>query len=405
MKAITHSIFIGSSLFNAPLWSMYYLLVFIFYRDLQASPWEVTLLLSSKPVAALISFYISSLISKKQSRLKPYLMWGTVLGALPAFSIPWLENRTLFILSSFIYMVFNRAVIPAWMEVIKLNLPAEKRSDTVSKGSTMTYVVGTFLPLLLAKWMDQTPYVWRFFFPLFAFFSLCSVLLIWKLPLEEGKHEQPLDNPLELLVSPWRNCWQLLKRRPDFAQFQAIYMLGGLGLMIILPALPIVSMTVLNLSYTENALAITVFKGIGFAMTTKMWSKLINRLNLYSFSCLVTTLAALFPLIVSASISYPPLFYIAYLVYGVMQGGSELGWNLSGPIFAKEEDSSAFTGVNVVLVGVRGLVGPFLGGGLSLISPLAPLFVGSLTCLAGSFLAYYLSQREQPLTPTKTSFY
>ena len=33
-------------------------------------------------------------------------------------------------------------------------------------------------------------------------------------------------------------------------------------------------------------------------------------------------------------------------------------WNMSGPIFAGKEESSQYSGVNVVLVGVRGAVAP-----------------------------------------------
>jgi hypothetical protein len=45
--------------------------------------------------------------------------------------------------------------------------------------------------------------------------------------------------------------------------------------------------------------------------------------------------------------------YAAYL-YGAMQGGSELSWKLSGPIFAKDKHSTPFSSLNLVLVGARG---------------------------------------------------
>jgi hypothetical protein len=72
-------------------------------------------------------------------------------------------------------------------------------------------------------------------------------------------------------------------------------------------------------------------------------------------------LALLYPLCLVAATIHISWVYIAYLLYGIMQGGSELSWHLSGPIFAKQEDSSPFSGVNVVSIGVRGCIMPFLG--------------------------------------------
>ena len=38
-----------------------------------------------------------------------------------------------------------------------------------------------------------------------------------------------------------------------------------------------------------------------------------------------------------------------------MQAGSELSWNMSGPLFSKQEESSSYTSVNIVTAGIRGL--------------------------------------------------
>jgi len=53
--------------------------------------------------------------------------------------------------------------------------------------------------------------------------------------------------------------------------------------------------------------------------------------------------------------------YCAYLSYGIVQSGYELTWNMSGPIFAKNEDSSLYSSVNVLTVGLRGCFVPAIG--------------------------------------------
>ncbi|HEV7737137.1 MAG TPA: hypothetical protein VGO47_07175, partial [Chlamydiales bacterium] len=74
-------------------------------------------------------------------------------------------------------------------------------------------------------------------------------------------------------------------------------------------------------------------------------------------------------------------FYVAYFWYGVGQGGSHLVWNMSGPIFAEKEDSSRYTGVNVVMAGLRGMVGPGLGSLMATgWGPIQVLCIGSILC-------------------------
>jgi hypothetical protein len=84
--------------------------------------------------------------------------------------------------------------------------------------------------------------------------------------------------------------------------------------------------------------------------------------------------------------------YLAYIIYGVMQAGSELSWNLSGPVFANREDSTLYSGVNLIAGGLRGCFAPAFGLMMSsLFSPAFSLVVGGVFCLIASgslFLSY-----------------
>jgi predicted MFS family arabinose efflux permease len=183
------------------------------------------------------------------------------------------------------------------------------------------------------------------------------------------------------LLRPWKNSWHLLKTRPDFTRYQIGFMLGGGGLMLMQPALPDFFIKELSLSYTALAAAIATCKGIGFALTSNIWARWMDRLRIYRLSALVTLLAALFPLLLLFSQVQIAWVYIAYLIYGVMQAGSELSWHLSGPLFAKQEDSSAYSSVNVVTVGFRGLFAPICGSLLCTnFNPTAALLMGAVLC-------------------------
>jgi hypothetical protein len=78
--------------------------------------------------------------------------------------------------------------------------------------------------------------------------------------------------------------------------------------------------------------------------------------------------------------------YLAYALYGVMQAGSDLSWNMSGPIFAKDEDSTPFSETNVLAVGIRGCIVPSLGALLYSATNVTTVMVaGSLLCVLAAW--------------------
>lgn len=126
-------------------------------------------------------------------------------------------------------------------------------------------------------------------------------------------------------------------------------------------SLPAFFVDVLQLSYTKIAMAVTVCKALGFASTTPLWVKWFDKVNIYGLSSRVTLFAAVFPILLLGATTHVAWLYIAYFIYGVMQAGSELSWHMSGPYFARDQDSSIYSGTNVLTVGIRGCVAPLLG--------------------------------------------
>lgn len=392
----TRRAYLLSSLVNAPFWALYNMLLFILYKDLHATPLQITLFITLKPVVSLLSVYWSTFIHKRPDRLRTNLITASLLGHLPFFFLPFFHRAWFVIAAGTIFFIFHRGIIPAWMEILKLNVPHLSRTNLFSLGSIISYVGSIALPLLFGRWLDIDSSSWHWLFPLTALVSLCSMFFQWRIPIA---NTPPADkpNPLKgILLKPWKTSLELMRTRPDFLRFQLGFMLGGGGIMLWQPALPVFFVDFLKMSYTELAIALSICKGIGFALTSPFWAKAMRRLSLFRISSLVTSLTALFALTLIfaqwGGISY---VFIAYLIYGFMQAGSELSWHLSGPVFSKEEDSSAYSAVNVLTVGLRGLVMPFLGSLLCLTFT-APtvLMIGGLFCLAGT-IQLTLAHRHQ----------
>lgn len=385
---------------NTPFWALYTLLPFIMCKDLQATPWQIACVIALKPIVSLFSLYWSAQIKHRRDRLISNIVWAGILSHLPFLFVPWITHPWFFIFASAVYMLFHRGVNPAWMEVLKVNIPAESRNTVFAYGSAIYHAGGALMAILLGWVLDDYFQAWRWLFPLTAILSLGAIILQSTLPIKEIPNFEPHENAIpsfkEKIIKPWKEAWELMKQRPDFARFQIGFMLGGGGLMLWQPALPQYFIDTLQLNYKELTIAMTLCKSIGYTFALPLWTRMMNRMNIFIIIGTVTAVAALFPLGLLAAQWNLTWLYIAYLLWGVMQAGSELSWNLSGPIFSKQDDSSTYTGVNVVTIGLRGCIAPPLGSFLcNMTNATVVLLMGGGFCLLATWQMIFNRQKEE----------
>lgn len=395
----TRAAFVWSSILNTPFWAVFNMLPFILYKDLHATPLQITIIIILKPAVSLIALYWSALIEKRADRLLSNLIWARILSHAPFFFFPFVDNPWYFIASFGFYMMLARGTVPAWMEVLKQNIPNVSRERVFAYGSAAGYLGAALLPFALGGIMDTYFESWRWIFPVTALISLFSVFLKYRIPIAKNENHalsrsEAAPSLWQEFVKPWKSAWTLIHRRHDFARYQLGFMLGGSGLIIMQPALPVFFMDGLHLSYTELAVALTLCKGIGFAATSPTWAKLMSKIDIYRFNSWVTVLAFAFPLCLLAAQVNLAWLYGGYLLYGVMQAGSEMSWNLSGPLFAKDEDSSVYSSINVLTVGLRGCFVPAIGSLLAYaVHASGVMLIGAALCLMSAVcMAHYSRQ-------------
>ena len=306
------------------------------------------------------------------------------------------------------FMLSLRAVLPAWSEILKINLTPGFRSRVFSYGSMANYGMIIVVPLMVSPLLDIYPHSWKWLFFAFAALNCASFLLLLNLKLQnvfveaDGTHPYHFKSPW-VFIDPWRKGWALIKECTDFRNYQIVFMLCGAGLMLMQPVLPVFFKDTLHLSYLQLTCATSVCKGMSFIVTSPYWATWLTKTSIHTFNFLVFTFAVIFSLLIIGSSSLLALIYCAYLFYGMMQAGSELSWNLSGPIFAKSKDSTLYTGINVAAVGIRGCIAPFLGELLFVQTHSATtvFLCGGSLCLIASFYSMKLSlegRREREFT-------
>ncbi len=393
----TAQAFLWTNFLRAPFWGIYVLLIFILKKEYNNDT-AVVALIALRPALSLFAPYWSALVHNRPDRLRSNVIIGTIIGHAPFFFFPFIDNPWFPVFAGALFLTMKRSIIPAWMELLKRNLPRKKSQSIFSYGNIISFVLGSILPILFAHWMDGNIQAWKYIFVVTSALSLLGTFFMMRIPVDKSdidKIKKPEFNFKESVLRPWKTSYNLLKKRADFFFFQIGFMLGGGGLMIMQPAITGFFCTELNLSYKAIAAAVATCKGIGFVMTSRTWSKIMKANNIYFLSGLVTLLAAFFTGGLFLAKTNEMWVYASYILYGVMQAGSELSWHISGPIFSHKEDSSPFSSVNILAVGLRGVFFPFLAR-YALIPILGPvptiLLAGGMCMLATAQLT--LAQRK-----------
>jgi hypothetical protein len=381
------------NLSNEPFVVLYALLPFIFRKDLGASLLQISILTALRPVLPLFSFYWSANLTNRKHLLRSNLIGAWVLGRIPFLFVPWFDNAWYIIFCCAVYEFFNKSGIPALMEILKINIPKDAREKTYTFYFVLSFIESILLGLMMGGLLDHHPGIWRILCCLTVLMGLSSIFVQMRVPI-------PLDNMPEIalpslktrLVQPWVEAFALLKRRPDFAKFQWGFMTGGFGLMLIAPSLSIYYVDFLNLEHTQIVTGRSILMGVGIVLSSYFWRKALSGLAIPRLTSKILIGFALFPLVLLLSTFNMQWFYLSFIIYGIAQAGSHLLWNLSGTLFAGQEDSSPYSRVNILMVGLRGIVAPALGGIFcKLFGPIPMLISGGVICLLGAWYAKSVS--------------
>ena len=371
-----------SNLLSEPLFTLYGFLGFILYKDLGATTFAISMMMMLKPVVTVLSFYWSAGLKGKSQKLKSNALWAGIWMRVPFLLCPWFDEVWYVIAAAVNYMFWYRAGIPAWVEILKRNVQKGTRERLFSLSAGLAYGEGVVLSLGMGALLDQNPEVWKVLCFVTALVGLSSLAFLARVkiaPEKEGVEETP--SLKEVIVRPWRDSLKLMREQPQFSKFQWGFMISGLGVMLIQPALPLLAVDWLGVNYMEMAAAVSVAKGLGFSLSSPLWARMFERYSILRMSSIVFLSVGFFPLLLSLAPLNLVWFYVAYFWYGIGQGGSHLVWNMSGPVFAGKGDSSRYTGVNVVMAGLRGMVGPGLGSFMATgWGPIQVLCIGSMLC-------------------------
>lgn len=386
LKAIFHEktrkALLWMNLSHEPFVVLYALLPFILRKDLNASLLQISILTSLRPLLPVFSFYWSACLSSQKISLRTNLIGAWAFARLPFLLVPWIENAWYLIFCCAVYELFNKSGIPALIEILKINIPKDAREKAYTFYFVLSFVESILLGLFMAKILDRYSSAWQILCGVSALIGLSSIILQIKVPIPENGC---IGTPERLsLVQPWKEAFSLLRNNQEFAHFQYGFMIGGVSLMLIAPSLSIFYVDYLQLNHSDIVAGRSILMGIGIVLSSFIWRRLLSKTPIAQLTQWILFGFALYPFSLLLTHFHMFWFYFSFFLYGIAQAGSHLLWNLSGTMFADDHDSSPYTRVNILMVGLRGAVAPALGGLIcSVAGPMPMLVIGMTLSLGG----------------------
>lgn len=276
-----------------------------------------------------------------------------------------------------VYFFLDSFPAPAYTRVIQTIYPARARARVMGFVRLgMAVSVLAFTPLA-GSILDTLGHGWLFLICGLA--GVVSALIFGRIRLGAAN-----PKPVAAARRPLREVWRVAFADRRFRTYLLSVVAFGLGGLIPVGFYPSVIVNRLNLSYTELALLSTI-QSIVWLCGYVVWGQLMDRFTG------VVTLRALYLLMAIIPLSYiwasaGWMLLPSFICQGLGSAGIDLAFQSATIELAPEERAYEYAALQRSVIGMRGLIGPFIGVALGQLGlPAVGIFaIGSaLYVLAG----------------------
>lgn len=278
----------------------------------------------------------------------------------------WLGGRMILVCTFFVvdagWLLLLTAVFwmleglppPAYAKIIQAIYPRQYRGRAlgvirmglIGASLIMTPIAG----ILLDHWGHQI------LFPIASIFGVASAIVFSFIRVETVQEEQtPQPRPFPQVLS-------ILKENRPFLFFTIGFTFYGTGFLLSIPLFPVVQVDRLGLSYSMVGY-LTLTQSICSLLGNFVWGRLIDRRGGVWVVRFNVFLAILVPFFYSWAFN---VWWLApaFIINGILASGIDLGLIMAGIELAGNDNVIEYSAVQTTVIGIRGLLAPFLTVGL-----------------------------------------
>ena len=246
-------------------------------------------------------------------------------------------------------------------------------------------IAAVFTSYLGGFLLDHFSY--RYIFPLGAIFGILSLTYFGKIKVQKNNAKQKRKKrgilPKEIL--------EVFKKDKPFALFETIFFVRGFANLMVMPLFPIFLVDYLRISNTSMGKLVSL-SSIFLIFSYLFWGHYIDKKGSCRSLTLGFFLASFIPLCYFFAST---IWYIvpASIISGFTLGAGELARVHFITNRTKSKDIPTYQGIDFTLMGLRGIIAPFLGVALMYLIGIRSVFIISFCLTIISSLAMFLSTR------------
>ena len=328
-----------------------------------------------------------SIVLMRRRRTKTFAVWCWAIGRSLFLAFALVSQVKWLLIVTAAFWLMEAFPSPAYTRIVQAIYPEGVRGKAMSVvrlGMTAAIILVT----PLAGWvLDQWGY--RVLFPLAGGMGLLATWMFNRLDVDEGT--LPSRQPRSM-----RSLWSILGTNRNFTIHLAGFTLFGLGALVGVAFYPVVQVDRLHLSYTQLGLLGTV-QSIMWLLGFVYWGRAVDSRGGIWVMRANLAIAALVPFTyIWAQNGW--MLLPAFIAQGIISAGIDLGLLNTAIQLAEPDKVVEYAAVQATIIGVRGMVGPFLGVGLVHVG-VSPTYVFALGALLTLFAFWISLQIRVELTP------
>jgi MFS family permease len=251
-------------------------------------------------------------------------------------------------------------------------------------GQLTFWTYSTMVPsIMIVGWLlDKSHEMYRIAYPIAGVCGMigCYFYCMLHVPPEEALPRRPIS-----LRSSVRGVQQIIAQDRAYLLFQFAFFLSGSAFFMSTHVILLLVSDRFSFGAFELALWLSVMPQLLLALSSPTWGWVLDRIGIVRcrllISCLMTGyLGCYWGGILSG---LPGLIYLGSILQGISSGAGALTWSLASSHFApRSEDVPLYNGIHFVLNGIRGLVLPWVGSVLLVLTGPWAVLAATLVSLA-----------------------
>jgi MFS family permease len=315
-------------------------------RRLGASPYLISLIVAAPAFGNLIAVLGAHYL--QQRRKLPVMVAAWSIGRGLFLLMPFVATPEPFVLIVVAHWLIVSVSVTGYVEIMRAIYPDAIRGRAMAFVRVGFTACATVMTPLFGQLLDLWSY--QILFPIAAVFGILTGVAFGQVKYDEVIADRRHD---------WLKPWRIFLQDARYRAYSIAFMIFGTGNLLVAPLIPLLLVDELQLSYGEVGW-LNMISSIAWTVFYIVWGRLLDRrggLWIVQINFILTLVVAL--AFWAAHDMW--LAAVAFLFNGIILAGTDLGWMNAIIQFARREDIGHYTALHAFLLGIRGIIAPFLG--------------------------------------------